>query len=626
MIKEIKYHLYDDNNAMESSLLRGILLFNCLEKRRSRKDFIPRAVFSIIVEGDGNYTDSEILSIFNERFKYGMSQGELTTIVQNLKNEGHLSADGKVVLSNRNGKEYYEAIDLETSNLFDRIIFKTGLLLGGSVSNTDIVKENIRRALSVYFKLYGYSFFDLQENSWDDRAEEAISNAMENLSEREGRALVKVIGETLNNNNVEDQSILNQWARAFIMMEIISLDPSLRNFKAEKLRGKEFVLDTDFVLRCLTTSLEQSKPYKTIICQLRKLGCKMFLPKEVFAEVNGHIQEARSTYNRVGDGIKTFPVEAIRNGFRNVFLEDYVTLVETCETKKDMSFPDYINNFYDSRNKDLLKSVFESIFGEEAIYSPFDIQVPEADMSRLQEKILEYTNTAVKADVRSDIRKSEISKTDAYLYLATSKKNVGTTGDTILSRKSYLLTRSTRAAKAAKDVGLFQKNIVCHPNALISILEETGNLDGGEINIVNLFDNPFLAYTAKEIWSVISPIIGDARYMKYSRIEKLRNDVDFQLDLQMTSQNGHLSSEKRKQKIKNALEVMSVEDVEQLKRELANAQKQLQITNTRVEELEKDNQKITKEIVRLRSTKAITKVKGNATGRKRSKRSCRKKH
>ena len=53
MIKEIKYHLYDDNNAMESSLLRGILLFNCLENRRSRRDFIPRAVFSIIVEGDG---------------------------------------------------------------------------------------------------------------------------------------------------------------------------------------------------------------------------------------------------------------------------------------------------------------------------------------------------------------------------------------------------------------------------------------------------------------------------------------------------------------------------------------------------------------------------------------------
>ena len=159
MIKEIKYHLYDGNNAMESSLLRGILLFNCLETRRSRKDFIPRAVFSIIVEGEGNYNKGQILSIFNERFKYGMSAGELNTIIENLTNEGHLDANGNVVLKNRSGKEFYEAISLETSNLFDRVIRKTELLLKSTISNKDIMRENIRRALSVYFKLYGYAFF-----------------------------------------------------------------------------------------------------------------------------------------------------------------------------------------------------------------------------------------------------------------------------------------------------------------------------------------------------------------------------------------------------------------------------------------------------------------------------------
>lgn len=619
MIREIKYPLYDNNNAMESSLLRGILLFNCLENRRSRKDFIPRAVFSIIVEGDGEYSTAQILGVFNERFKYGMSRGELDTIIQNLKNEGHLDANGKVVLSSRSGKEYYEAIDLETNNLFERIIRKTELLLKSSFPNPDLVKENIRRALSVYFKLYGYAFFDLQEKSWDESAGDAISKAMANLSEREGYALVKVIGETLNNSIEEDQTILRQWARAFIIMEIINLDPSLRNFKAEKLRGKEFILDTDFVLRCLTTSLEQSKPYKAIIGRLKSLGCKLFLPKEVFGEVKGHISEALSTFSTIGDGIRTFPPEVFRNGYGNVFLEDYVTLLEVDSSKKDMSFTEYIRNVSDVRNDRLLKDVLANTFGEETLIRPFSIQVEKENQAKLQNKILEYTNTAFKAERRSDTRKTEISKTDAFLYLATAKKNEGTEEDSILSRKTYLLTQSTRAAKAAKDVGLFQKHIVCHPNALIALLEETGNLDGDEVNVVNLFDNPFLAFTAKEVWEIIQPVIRDAKYMKHSQIIRLRKDVDYQLDLKMTSKDGRIPLEKRTQKIKNEMGIMTVEDIEQMRKQLSDTQEQLHVAQTRVDELENDNIKKNKEIVRLKSTKATTKTsskKGNKRGKR----------
>lgn len=618
MINDIKYHLYDESNAMESSLLRGILLFNCLENRRSRKDFIPRAVFSIIVEGEGKYSNNEILSIFNVRFKYGMSPEELNTIIKNLKNEGHLNAKGDVVLASRSGKEYYEAISLATSNLFDRIIQKTELLLKCSVNNRDIVKENIRRALSVYFKLYGYAFFDLQDSSWDERAGEAISKAMENLSKREGSALVKVIGDTLNGDNEEDQTILKQWARAFIIMEIINLDPSLRDFKAEKLRGKEFILDTDFVLRCLTSSLEQSKPYKKIIERLRSLGCKMFLPKEVFGEVKGHISEAWSTYNRIGDGIRTFPPEVFRKGYGNVFLEDYVTLLETDSTKNDMSFPEYIGNISDGRGNRLLNDVLVSVFGEETLLRPLEVQVDQTAQKKLQEKILEYTNTAFKAERRSDTRKTEISNTDAFLYLATVKKNEGTEEDTILSRKAYLLTQSTRAVKAAKEVGLFQKHMVCHPSALISILEETGNLEGDDINIVNLFENPFLAYTAKEVWDIIEPVLQDAKYMKHSKIEKLRNDVDYQLDMKMTSKDGRYSLEKRKQIIRQKMDIMTAQDIERMQQQLSNTQRQLHASNIRVNELEQDNRKKEKEIIRLKSAKAVTRM--GQSGIKKSKR------
>ena len=454
-------------------------------------------------------------------------------------------------------------------------------------------------------------FFDLQEKSWDESAGEAISKAVANLSEREGRALVKVLGDTLNNNDQDDQLILKQWARAFIIMEIINLDPSLRDFKADRLRGKEFIIDTDFVLRCLTTSLEQSKPYKAIISRLRGLNCKMFLPKEVLGEVKGHISEAIMTYNRIQDGTRTFPPDLFRNVYGNVFLEDYATILELDDSKKDMSFPDYMKNISNGRDDRLLMAVLASTFGKETIDRPFDIQVDKTSQEKLQDKILEYTKTAFKAERRSDNRKNEISKTDAFLYLATAKKNEGTDGDTVLSRKTYLLTQSTRAAKAAKDVGLFQNHIICHPNALISILEETGNLNGEEVNVVNLFDNPFLAFTAKEVWDIVEPVIHDAKYMKHSQIERLRNDVDYQLDLRMTAKDGRIPAEKRNQRIKREMGILTAEDIDKLQQKLDAAQEKLQASQSRVEELENDNRKKDKEIVRLKSTKAISRTKHN---------------
>ena len=621
MIKEIKYNLYDDNDAMESSLLRGILLFNCLESRKSRKDFIPRAVFSIIVEGEGKYNNAQILSIFNTRFRYGMETDELDTIIQNLKKDGHINANGEVILKNRSGKEFYESISLETSNLLDRVISKAELLLKCSFPNHDLVRENIRRALSVYFKLYGYAFFDLQENSWDERAGEAISKAMENLSEREGRAIVKVLGDTLNNNEERDQSILRIWARAFIIMEIINLDPSLRDFKADKLRGKEFILDTDFVIRSLTSSLEQSQPYKTIIGRLRELGCKMYLPHEVFDEVKGHISEAYFAYSKIGEGISTYPPEVLSNAYGNVFLEDYATLLEVDEAKKGMTFPEYINNISDGRSDRLLKTVLGRIYGEETLSRLLSVQVDSVCLDLLHRKILEYTKTAYKADKRSEVRKSEISRTDAFLYLATAKKNEGTEEDTILSRKVYLLTQSTRAAKAAHDVGLFQKHIVCHPGALISILEETGNLEGSKINVVNLFDNPFLAFTAKEVWEIVEPVIHDARYMKHSQIERLRSDVDFQLDLKMTSKDGRIPLEKRNQTIRREMGILTVDEIEKMQHDLADTRQKLQVSMSRVEELENTNKKKEKEIIRLKSTKATSKDnKRQRAGTRRNKR------
>ena len=615
-MKEIQYPLYDNNNALEASLLRGILLFNKMESHPSRKQIIPRAVFSVIVEGEGDYSNEQILNLFNKRFKYNMTSVELNTIIRNLKAKGHLDKEGHPIQSGF----YYDAIGLETSNLFDRIIQRVESRIHSGFSDKDMVKENIRRAFSVYFKLYGYAFFEMQESSWDEGAHKAVLQAIENLSTREGEALVQVLSETIENPSVEDKQVLEQWARAFVMMEMINLDPSLRNFKAEKLRDKEFILDTDFVLRCLTTEVEHSKDYRRVIQHLKQIGCKLFLPQQVQNEVIGHATEALSIYYMYGDNIETFPPEVFREGIRNVFLEDFVMLRMTDARKRDLHFREYLGNIYDSRRPDLLNTVLRSVFGESILNNELPEDVDRQQLIILSRKILEYTNTAYKANLRTDQRKSEISKTDAFLYLVTVKRNEHTSGDSLLSQKTYLLTRSTRANKAAKDTGLFQSYIVCHPNALISILKETGNAGDSEIGIINLFDNPFLAYTAHELWTVLEPIVHEAKVFKHSTIERLRCDVDYLIDAKMTARSD-MDFTSKKNKLQEKLGVITYEKYELLENELAQTKERLHQKESEYDCLQDEYNKKNRELVRIKSGrgKAGGRIKNNHRSKKKTK-------
>lgn len=596
-MKEIRFPLYDNDNALEASLLRGILLYNQMENHPSRKQIIPRAVFSIVVEGNGSFSNDMILNLFHKRFKYSMSPDELSTIINNLKANGHLNKDGQPVRP----EDYYDALDLETSNLFDRIIQRVELRLHSGISDKEHVRENIRRAFSVYFKLFGYAFFDLQESSWDEGAHNAVLRAIDNLSVREGEALIQVLSETIARPSEEDKHILEQWARAFVMMEMISLDPSLRDFKAEKLRNKEFILDTDFVLRCLTTEVEHSKEYRKVIQHLRQIGCKLYLPKQVFNEIIGHATEALSIFYRYGDGVETFPSEVFRNGIRNVFLEDFVTVRQSDTRKNDMHFNQYIGNIYNSQRPELLKAVLRSLLGDGIFNNCLPEDVDPQQLAILSKKILEYTNTAFKADQRTEQRKNEISETDAFLYLVAVKRNEHTSGNSFLSKKTYLLTRSTRANKAAKDTGQFHSFIVCHPNALISILKETGNVGDSEISIINLFDNPFLAHTAHEMWSVLEPVVQDAKLFKYSSIEKLRSDVDFLIDAKMTARSTDADYVTKTKKLQDKLGIITYEKYELLEKELAQTKTLLKKKECEYDNLQLDYKRQNNELVRIKS-------------------------
>lgn len=107
-------------------------------------------------------------------------------------------------------------------------------------------------------------------------------------------------------------------------MEVINLDPSLRNFKATKLREKSFVIDTDVALNALTTHAKYSVVYREMINLLRRAGCKLYVPHIVVEEIQSHIDAANKRYIFEGSQWLSMTDEILENKIANVFVEDYV--------------------------------------------------------------------------------------------------------------------------------------------------------------------------------------------------------------------------------------------------------------------------------------------------------------
>ena len=94
----------------------------------------------------------------------------------------------------------------------------------------------------------------------------------------------------------EERSTLEMWAKAYITMAVMNLDPSLRNFKATIMGKKTFVVDTDVALYVVTDHAHLSLQYKEMMKALKSIGCKIVLPSFILKEVRNHIDAAVKRY------------------------------------------------------------------------------------------------------------------------------------------------------------------------------------------------------------------------------------------------------------------------------------------------------------------------------------------
>ena len=303
------------------------------------------------------------------------------------------------------------------------------------------------------------------------------------------------------------------------------LDPLLTNFRQPQLQKKIFVLDTDFVIRSLAKAVKNSKEYHEILEYLRKIGCTIIIPKEIRAEALGCIREAQSIVKDYGEQNIINGGEKYLGGSKtNVFVEDFIALRKS-DSNDFRSFEAYIGNYYDPNVSSIYKGKLRQLIGKENIDVEFKLVNPEVESyAELKGRINQRTNNSPQGIERAEYVNEEIADKDTLMFLTLLQLNKEQAEEELFPYKYYLLTRSNRTKYSAQELGLY-KDFICNPQSLLVVLHEIGEIKEN-VQIINLFDNPFLVYLADSLWDKTAPLLKVGVRLQYADIERMRLDVE----------------------------------------------------------------------------------------------------
>lgn len=536
----IQYALYKDDDQMEEAMLRSVLLFDSIDDGKKKSDFITKAVLGLIIKGDGKYTVEKIVKIMNDRFSMGWVDNDASHYIKKLIKKDLIRQEGEgkdAVFIGIEHTDFFTSLDEELNEFVNGVLIKLKSVLRENTSqlNETQIRSNVTQALSVYYKMFGYEYFKLMRPGDNSKKMDAVSIAKNRLDSRTGELLVRTLADIIQNPTKNELAFLEKWAKVYVTTQVLNLDPTLRNMKLTKLRDKTFVVDTDVALNCLTTKAKYSKVYGMMIEKLKSIGCKIILPYGVVDEIGNHGDAAIKQYNWRGEALMGMPDETLENEVANVFVEDYIKLCKSDNSYSDVDFVDYLSNIYDKQYPSVLNKKITKSFGKNCFDDGFENKaVDQEKLHALSNKLLEKVVDTPKSMYRSVEENRVMCDVDAKIFLTIIDENKDDVSeDNLLAHKTYLLTQSKRTVYAAKELGYYEKDVICNPNSLIAILNETGTLKT-DMDIVNLFENPFLVYTSEQVWNEIQPLLNAGVKIKGKDIDRLRLDVDVKFDKILT--------------------------------------------------------------------------------------------
>lgn len=286
------FYSSDSQDVLEKSLLRCSLLFTFNSGiDGTRKDIFDQTILGIITSANDSVSNKEISTIFQSKFCRTISENEIDASISRLKKNGYVIYSDKIVKPTPATLEKLEnnlsRINASTNALIDDIIAKVVVACKVKIDRVteSLLTNNIKKSFSSFFCLYGIEY---SENVTLSGKKYGFSNntdliaiASKGLKKQLGEQLVYYIGETLKEPTEPQAEILANWAKAYLAVQIMGLDPKLSNLQATKLKDKTFVIDTDFLLYCIVPGTSLNQIYLKIVNELLGQRCKIYIPTEV---------------------------------------------------------------------------------------------------------------------------------------------------------------------------------------------------------------------------------------------------------------------------------------------------------------------------------------------------------
>jgi len=601
---------WNEDSDLEKAMLQTSLFFRKANIKDTRASLFHKFILSLIISGKAKNKD-EVLkhyqqiypnnSIDNQQIDSALSK--INTMVT-IDETGNFKIDVGFKAEVENN---YNDIQNGLERIVEDVLFSVKNSFGKNISNEKQVKANIKDCFDYYFKVASISFFGLDDRKEINEYEQIESLAKNNLNQQKDELFQQIIysiGQVLNKPTEEQSKILEEMARIHVTSQVMNMDPMLANFNAVQLRSKTFILDTDVVLHALTKNAQHSKQYKMMLNQLIKCGCKIYIPQEVIQEVYNHAEASIKRYSFVSELIGIDDEDAPKK-FKNVFIEDY-HYIKLIDKDYPLDWKHYIQNYYDKEyGIILITDEIKHSLGKNINYGsiPNGAIIKPEEKEALYEKVLEETQKTDKAFHRDFEKNEDIADTDTIIYLSVKslneicqEKNSENQKSDILMKNYYFLSSSTRVYLCAKDLGLASK-LICNPRELIAYLAETGNLDKENIKFTQLFDNPFMAYTAMIVSEDLNTLLKTGVDIRGRKIVRMRYELskEIQSMLTISDTNEYMEVyEEVKSKGYNYNKTISavIEDrnagkieIEQLVNELSDAKKTIESQNNEIAKL-----------------------------------------
>lgn len=502
--------LLGENAEYKNEILKAFFLFYKQNQDVKTKNlFIKEFIISFCASKYKVCVPIEdIISAMNEEFKLNTKEEIIRKIVGELTIEKSLSKIGECYLISRDMVTKYlsisDDIGSKINKIGDRIVDKIQNAEGYTICDSDygkiinITKKYLLEVLKRYSLSIVSSIYNEDNNVYDP---EVIVNSglLYGLDPNLQKLFIYAASEVLSSKDKDIIETLYLLSMSYTSMYALGINPYLHEFYNSKLKGKSFILDTDFILDAIVSDFPENKGCKEIIKRMNSSGASIIIPYECLEECATHAKISWRTYDYFGDSLLSLPEDQVDNLVYNLFVKGYYYAKKK---KKHLTFESYINNYYEKNDSIgyLYRLISESYPFIEIKYINDIAKIDEKDDEYIKIYTLlhEQAKKSKKAQYRTESDIEKLSHLDAKIFLAAKSKNGASIRRRPLGLNSYVVTKSFSFNISARLLGI-EDNISTTKEALTAYFNMLGTEPINKKELASFIFSPILHFVSTEL-------------------------------------------------------------------------------------------------------------------------------